>query len=86
MRAYFGRPIHFNRYLYKQIGLNPNICQTFSLGILILSLADGIPPEAFYLPSLQMNGKLIGEAIGRLSVKGFSRLFYNLMRAMLSKY
>lgn len=33
-----------------------------------------------------MNGKLIGEAIGRLSVKGFSRLFYNLMRAMLSKY
>jgi hypothetical protein len=85
MRLYFGREILFNRYLYKQINVNPNICQTYSLAVLLLGLADGTPPEGFYV-GLQVDGRAIGEALGRLAGKGYSRLLANLLTAMLSEY
>jgi hypothetical protein len=85
MRVYVGHRISFNRYIYKQLNINPNVCQTFSIAILMLSLADNRSAEEFYLPGMQVNGRTIGEALGRMTARGYSRLFGNLLTAMLSR-
>lgn len=44
----------------QRIKINPNVCQTFSLGIIILELTTFIQGDSFYdMKNKRMNDKII---------------------------
>ena len=64
--------------------INPNIADTFALGIIALELATFIPGEDFYdMSGLVLNDWVLQRADGLLQAK-YSRLLYNLTRTLLS--
>lgn len=72
---------------YRNHGIIPNVCQTFSLGILILSLASLTQSEIFYdFHRMSVNFEIISFAMQRSFALGYSKLLTNLIKATLSSY
>lgn len=72
--------------MYKDNHINPNICQVFSLGILLLILATKCSSSAFYAHPCSFNEKALALELDKLPQLGYSRLMCNLIRIMLSPY
>jgi hypothetical protein len=87
MHRVYGRVGPLNRQIYRQFGANPNVCQTYSLALLLLVLTTFHHPSIFYDgESSLINEKAIAYALNLTSSKGYSRLLVNLIRVMLSLY
>jgi hypothetical protein len=65
---------------YKQFNINPNICQTYSLGILLLSLSTRTHAINFYTQNLSLNSSYLKERLyGLQKTNEYSKLLTNLI-------
>lgn len=87
MRKYYRGEIVFSREIYRHFRVNPNVCQTYSLGLVILGLATFTEIAGFYdMVLLRLDAKYISQAISKFSALKYSSTLKNLMRVMLSGY
>jgi hypothetical protein len=64
--------------------INPNIAETFAIGVIVLELATFISGDSFYdLQRVALRDEELKRA-DRLLSQNYSKLMYNLVRTMLS--
>lgn len=67
--------------------LHPNICQTFSVAVLILEICTFIDAESFYdMYRMRMNEVAVSRALEAAERLKYSKLLLNLLRIMLSDH
>jgi hypothetical protein len=86
MRKVFRQEGVLTRSVYKEYNINPNICQVYSIGVLLLVLATKCNISSIYVPPLTINENVVAFELDRLPQFGYSRLLCNLIRIMLSPY
>ena len=65
--------------------LHPNICQTFSIAIIIIEICTFIEGESFYdLYRMRINETNLGRAIDMMGKNEYSKLLINLVKIMAS--
>jgi hypothetical protein len=74
------------RSIYKEHKLSPNICQVYSLGIVLLTLATNCNPHTLYTPPFSVNRPQLESQLSKLSTLGYSKLLCNLLRIMVAPY
>ena len=72
--------------MYKRFNINPNISQTYSIGIVLLILTTKCNPINLYAPPYDINPKNIEIQLSQIAQLGYSRLLTNLIKIMLSSY
>jgi hypothetical protein len=71
----------------RSIKLHPNICQTFSIAIIILEICTFIDGESFYdMFRMKLNEVSISRAEEMMEKLKYSKLLINLLRIMLSNH
>lgn len=71
----------------RSVKLHPNICQTFSIGIVILEICTFIDGESFYdMYRMKLNEVSISRAEEMMEKLKYSKLLINLLRIMLSNH
>ena len=65
--------------------LHPNICQTFTVAVIMLEVCTFIDGDSFYdLHRMKINDHLISRALDLVEKNKYSKLLINLFRIMLS--
>ena len=67
--------------------MHPNICQTFSIAVLILEICTFIDGESFYdMYRMRINEVALSRALEAAERQKYSKLLLNLLRIMLSDH
>jgi hypothetical protein len=65
--------------------MHPNICQTFTIAILIIEICTFIEGESFYDQTrMRINEVNLGRALEIVERQRYSKLLINLLRIMLA--
>lgn len=84
MKQVYGAEGVLTRNLYKRFRLNPNVCQVYSLAVIILSLVTGQHHLVLYIPPFEVNPSAITSCLSKLPSLGYSKLLANLLKIMLT--
>lgn len=69
----------------SRIKFHPNVCQTFSLGIIILEIATFIEGDSFYdMKNRRINDKVLLKGINMIEKLNYSKLLQSIVRVMIS--
>ena len=72
---------------YRRFRIVPNICQSFSLGIIVIALTSLSKADIFYdFVNMKIIFQNIEYAMERTYKMGYSKLLTNLIKVMLSSY
>ena len=86
MKKAFNNEGDISRALYKQFNINPNLCQVFSLAILLIVLTTKCHHILLYSPPFMVNEQSIKSSIEKMSALGYSKLLTNLVKVMIAPY
>lgn len=69
----------------SRIKIHQNVCQTFSLGMIILEIATFIEGDSFYdMKNKRINEKVVEKGVQMIQQLGYSKLLQSLVRVMIS--
>jgi hypothetical protein len=69
----------------KSVKLHPNICQTFSIAIVVMEVCTFMEGESFYdMYRVKVNEVNLGRGLEMMEKLKYSKLLVNLLRIMLS--
>jgi hypothetical protein len=69
----------------SRIKIQPNVCQTFSMGIILLEITSFIEGDSFYdMKNKRINDKVIEKGLNMLPQLGYSKLIQSLIKVLLS--
>ena len=69
----------------RQSKLHPNICQTFSIAIILLEVCTFLEGDSFYdMYRMRFNDVVLSRALEMLSKLGYSKLLSKLLAVMVS--
>jgi hypothetical protein len=71
----------------RNVKVHPNICQTFSIAILILEICTFIDGESFYdMYRMKLNDVALTRCLEMVEKQKYSKLLQNLLRIMMSDH